>query len=312
VVARVLRCSVEFLVAMIRGSAHLVKLNRSAALWATLALLTATCGCKNGPFATTQAANAPAKSSGFFASGPFAGAAAAEDPAKKTLIAGTDSFKSQTLQLDRANSDLISQLADARKMNALLTERETMMQEEAKRLAIQLRDSQLKQLDSEKKAQVLAASARSRPGATITANNNRGTLRPIEIPGVDVRQDGDVIRISLPADQLFSPGTDRLLPSAELLLADTARSISQAYPRQLMGIEAFTDGAAGGLATPQQLTGSQAQIVFNELTQRYRLPANQMHCVSHGDNSPRSSAGTFSDRARNRRVEIVIYPETVN
>lgn len=298
---------------MIRGSTPLVKLNRSAALWAALALLSAAaCGCKTGPFATTQAANSPDKTSGFFASGPFASAANAEDPAKKTLIAGTDSFKSQTLQLDKTNTDLISQLADARKSNALLNERATMMQEEAKRLAIQLRDSQLKQLDSEKKAQVLAASARSRPGATISANNNRGTLRPIEIPGVDVRQDGDVIRISLAADQLFSPGTDRLLPSAELLLADTARSISQAYPRQLMGIEAFTDGAASGLTTPHQLTAAQAQIVFNELTQRYRLPASQLHCVSHGANSPRNTAGAFADRARNRRVEVVIYPETAN
>lgn len=297
---------------MIRGSTHLLKLNRSGALCAALAILAAAVGCKNGPFASPQAANAPAKSNGLFASGPFAGAAGAEDPAKKTLIAGTDSFQSQTLQLDKTNADLISQLADARKSNALLNERATMMQEEAKRLAIQLRDSQLKQLDSEKKAQVLAASARSRPGATITANNNRGTLRPIEIPGVDVRQDGDVIRISLAADQIFSPGTDRLLPSAELLLADTARSISQAYPRQLMGIEAFTDGAASGLTTPHQLTAAQAQVVFNELTQRYRLPASQLHCVSHGANSPRNTAGTFAERARNRRVEVVIYPETVN
>lgn len=297
---------------MIRGSTHLLKLNRSGALCAALAILATAVGCKNGPFASPQAANAPAKSNGLFASGPFAGAAGAEDPAKKTLIAGTDSFQSQTLQLDKTNADLISQLADARKSNALLNERATMMQEEAKRLAIQLRDSQLKQLDSEKKAQVLAASARSRPGATITANNNRGTLRPIEIPGVDVRQVGDVIRISLDADQIFSPGTDRLLPSAELLLADTARSISQAYPRQLMGIEAFTDGAASGLTTPHQLTAAQAQVVFNELTQRYRLPASQLHCVSHGANSPRNTAGTFAERARNRRVEVVIYPETVN
>lgn len=297
---------------MIRGSTHLLKLNRAAARCAALAILAAAVGCKNGPFASPQAANGPAKSNGLFASGPFAGAAGAEDPAKKTLIAGTDSFQSQTLQLDKTNADLIAQLADARKSNALLSERATMMQEEAKRLAIQLRDSQLKQLDSEKKAQVLAASARSRPGATITANNNRGTLRPIEIPGVDVRQDGDVIRISLAADQLFSPGTDRLLPSAELLLADTARSISQAYPRQLMGIEAFTDGAASGLTTPHQLTAAQAQVVFNELTQRYRLPASQLHCVSHGANSPRNTAGTFAERARNRRVEVVIYPETVN
>jgi outer membrane protein OmpA-like peptidoglycan-associated protein len=204
-------------------------------------------------------------------------------------------------------------LADERKRNAILTERATMMQDELNKVAIHLRDSELKRLDSEKKAQVLAASSRSRPGATISANNSaRGSLRPIEIPGLEVRQDGDVIRVALPADQLFAPGTDQMLPSAGMTLADAARAITQSYPRQLMGIEAFTDGAANGPMTPHQLTASQALVVLNELTQRYRMPANQLMIVGHGANTPRGSSGSFADRARSRRVEIVIYPETVN
>lgn len=276
-----------------------------------LALIAAACGCQSGPFAMQTADGG--KGGSFFASGPFGGAAKTEDPAKKTLIAGANDFKSQTLQWERTNSDLISQLADERKRNALLTERATMMQDELNKVAIQLRDSQLARLDSEKRAQVIAASTRSRAGASISANSNaRGSLRPIEIPGLEVRQDGDVIRISLPADQIFSPGTDQLLPSAGLTLSDTARAISQSYPRQLMGIEAFTDGVANSLTSPHQLTAAQALVVFNELTQRYRMSANQIMIVGHGANIPRSNAGTFAERARNRRVEIVIYPETVN
>lgn len=296
------------------GRTRFVKGYGNAALLAPIAvlLLFVGGGCQSGPFAT-QTANGTAKSGGFFASGPFASGAKAEDPGKQTLIAGADNFKSQTLQLERTNADLISQLADARKSNALVAEREALLREEVNKLAIQLRDSQAARLDIQKQAQVLAASARSRAGASISANNStRASLRPIEIPGVEVRQEGDAIRIALPADQLFSPGTDQLLSSAGLTLADTARAVSQAYPRQLMGIEGFTDGAASSLTTPHQLTAAQALVVFNELTQRYRMPANQIMIVGHGANVPRGESGTFADRARNRRVELVIYPETAN
>ncbi len=283
-----------------------------------LSVLVVLCGCQNGPFATQQAASANAnKSGGLFGQGSLfrpGGISATPDATQKTLIAQTDNIKSQSSQWERLNADITSQLADARKSLQLLTDRNTLLQEELSNNAIRLRDSELKRLDTEKRAQVLAASARSRPGATISTNTNaRSTLRAIEIPGVEARQEGDLIRASIPADQLFSPGSDQFLPSAGRLLEDVARSLTQAYPRQLMSVEGFTDGVqGGGVATPHQLTAAQANAVLNELTTRYRMPAGQMMMVAHGANVPRGVSGTFSDRARSRRIEIVIYPETVN
>lgn len=277
-------------------------------------------GCQNGPFATQSTASATpstGKSGGLFSQGGLfrpGGISATPDATQKTLIARTDEGKSQSSQWDRLNADITSQLADARKKIQLLTDRNTMLQEELSNTAIHLQDSELKRLDTEKRAQILAASTRSKPSATISSNtNSRSTLRPIEIPGVEVRQEGDLIRIALSADQLFSPGSDQFLPSAGSLLEEVARSLSQAYPRQLMSVEGFTDGVqAGGTVTPHKLTALQADAVLNALTTRYRMPASQMMAVAHGANVPRGVSGSFSDRARSRRVEIVVYPETAN
>jgi outer membrane protein OmpA-like peptidoglycan-associated protein len=277
----------------------------------------AMCGCQSGLFAPQASSTPPGKSPGLFAQGGLfhpGGTNAAAGSLDKTLISQKGDINAAVGKLERMNADLVSQLADERKRNALVTERVTMLQEELNKSAIQTRDSLLARLEAEKRAQAISTSARSRPSASISSNSNsRGSLRPIEIPGVEVRQEGDVIRVSLPADQIFSPGTDQLLPSAALTLSDVSRSISQAYPKQLMGIEAFTDGGIGGsVASAHQLTAGQALAVFSELTNRYRMPSNQIMIVGHGANVPRAASGSFADRARNRRIELVIYPETVN
>lgn len=277
-----------------------------------LAALSIACGCQNGPFAPL-AGGGTANEAGVLGEGgllrPSGGAA---DTPQNALISRAGD--SALAQYERLNADLTSQLADARKSASLLTERVTMLQEELNKTAIQFRDLQLAKLDSDKRLQALAASTRSRVGATISTNSSaRGTLRPIEIPGVEVRQEGDVIRIALPADQIFSPGTTQILPGAAGLLQEVARSVTQAYPRQLMSVEAFTDGAVSGqIASAHQLTLSQAFAVFQEFTNRYRMPASQMIVVGHGANVPKSADASFADRARSRRVELVIYPETVN
>lgn len=273
-----------------------------------LAVLVIACGCQNGPFSRLAGGGA-GKSPGLLGDGgvlqPVGGL---ETPPSELTSRAGDAV---VAQYERLNADLTSQLADARKSAALLTERVTMLQEELNKTAIQFRDLQLAKLESDKRLQALAASTRSRVGATISTNNSvRGTLRPIEIPGADVRQEGDVIRISVPADQLFSPGTAQLLPNSANVLQEIARSVTQAYPRQLMSVEAFADsGVSGQIVSPHQLTVSQAYAVFQELTTRYRMPAGQMIVVGHGANVPKNS-DSFSERARGRRIELVVYPET--
>jgi chemotaxis protein MotB len=56
---------------------------------------------------------------------------------------------------------------------------------------------------------------------------------------------------------------------------------------------------------------AQAMAVYDALNRSGGIQARQLFVVGHGGSHPVVSNGTDSGRARNRRVEIVIYPETM-
>jgi chemotaxis protein MotB len=90
-----------------------------------------------------------------------------------------------------------------------------------------------------------------------------------------------------------------------------AADLSQNYPQQLIGIEGHTDG---GPATSQQypsdqhLAVAQATAVYDALS-RSGMQPRQLFIVGHGAAHPIVSNATDAGRARNRRIEVVVYPE---
>jgi flagellar motor protein MotB len=152
-------------------------------------------------------------------------------------------------------------------------------------------------------------------GATIRANNSLMDRLPrVEMPGVTARMDGDVIRVELASDSLFVPGTYQLQGAHTQVLTNLASAIRQHFPQQIVGIEAHWDGTPVQPATMShhQITATQALAVFDYL-QRAGLPPQQMFTMSMGSNRPRYSpatGGAPQSINANRRIEIVIYPET--
>jgi chemotaxis protein MotB len=59
------------------------------------------------------------------------------------------------------------------------------------------------------------------------------------------------------------------------------------------------------------LSGQQAQAVFAQLVERGRLPARQLSVLAMGENHPLASNATPAGKAKNRRVEIVVYPDSL-
>ena len=49
--------------------------------------------------------------------------------------------------------------------------------------------------------------------------------------------------------------------------------------------------------------------VFEQLTAR-NISQNQLFVLGHGGNHPLVSSGTWQGQSVNRRIEVVIYPET--
>jgi chemotaxis protein MotB len=218
-------------------------------------------------------------------------------------------------ELDVSNRDLHTQLAQAQQQMKIYQDQVNLLQKQLGETAEQLRETQLARQDAEKNVKMLQASTRQRGGAMITANNSlRKNLSSVDIPGVEVRQELDVIRIALPADELFQRGTAQLLPAGYASVDRVADAIMRNYPRQRVAVEGHTDSAPvlGGGGTDHQLSAMQALAVFDLLTRRNRLPVRQLFVIGMGANHPRSSNATEAGRATNRRVELVIYPQTID
>lgn len=216
--------------------------------------------------------------------------------------------------LDANNRDLHAQLAQSRQQVQLLQQQVTLLQKQLSETAQRLQQAQVAKEQSERKYESLQASTTRRGGAIITANtSSRQTLRLIEIPGLNARQDGETIRITLPTDQLFPPGAAQLVGTAFPVLDSLAAELARNYPRQLVSIEGHTDNSpvAGGVSS-HQLAAAQAIAVFDTLTRRNRLPSQHFFVVAQGPNRPIASNATQAGQTANRRIELVVHPETVD
>lgn len=151
-------------------------------------------------------------------------------------------------------------------------------------------------------------------GATVRANNSLlQKLSAIRIPGGQARMDGDVIRVEFPSDNIFTPGTYQIRPEQTNTVRNIATTIRQYFPSQIIGVEAHWDGTQLNppTTTHHQLTATQALAVFNQLVQM-GLPADQLFTMAMGSNRPRHPQNNVGGVSPNRRIEIVIYPETYN
>jgi flagellar motor protein MotB len=222
-------------------------------------------------------------------------------------------LQSRASSLDQDNQDLQTQLAQTQRQSHLLQDQVAAMREQLSSTTSQLAQARQDKQLVEKNAQAVVASTKRRAGVMITPNSSlRQNLPNLSLPGVELRQDGDTVRFELSTDRLFVPGTAQLRPDATQLLDAVAAEIERTYPEQIIGVEGHTDGdspASPQSQSPHQYSTSMAMSVFDYLTARTHLRPNQLFLVGHGGNHPVVSNATAAGKARNRRVELVIYPD---
>jgi chemotaxis protein MotB len=279
-------------------------LNASESRWAvalpTLLLMLAAAGC-------SQVGGAPA--------GQQAAAVTLSPEQQQAIAMQTQQYQQRAAALDRDNQELQSMLAQSKQQAQLLQEQvaatQTQLRDTTSRLAALESDNQ--QMRSRTSA--MAASIQTQSQAEIRSNNSLlRNLTVTNLPGIQVRQDGDVIRVEIPADQLFNPGTAQLKYGAEDTLRSVGADLVRNYPQQMIGIEGHTDNslaATSQAAAAQHLSVAQATTVYDSLVRASGMSPAQLFVVGHGPNHPVVSNATDAGRARNRRIELVIYPETM-
>ena len=128
---------------------------------------------------------------------------------------------------------------------------------------------------------------------------------------VEVTEEGLKIELTETAGEgFFALSTAVLNPEVKGLISEIGTELSELNNKVI--IEGHTDSVPMGAATHHQLSSGQALAVFDVMTQRGQMPAKQLFTIGYGANHPRASNTTPSSRARNRRIEIVVYPETVS
>jgi len=223
-------------------------------------------------------------------------------------------LRRKSLELDANNRDLHSQLARSQQQTRLFEDQLKLTRQQLQETTEQLSGAMESKLASDNRASALNASLQRRGSANISANRSaQQKLAPVTIAGLEVRQDGDVIRIELPSHQLFESYSATLTSGATQLIDQVAGSVAAEYSQQKIGVEAHTDNAqlqGEAWRSNHQLSAAQAMAVFEQLVQRHGFSSQQLFVLGHGPNYPIVSNATPAGQQRNRRVELVIYPET--
>ena len=223
--------------------------------------------------------------------------------------------------LDDNNRQLTTQLAQSQQQMQLFKERSDLMQRQLQDVNNQLQQSRVASAQSSQqlrgladRVQVEQSLQERRGGAKLTANtSSKVGSEPLRDLGYAVESDRGVVRLRVPADQLFQPGTSQLTPSASGILDRISDSFKRNYAKQRIAIEAHTDNAplyGGSFSTNHQLAAAQSNAVLDHFTRRNQMPISQLFTLNHGDNYPIADNQSPANRASNRRIEFVIYAET--
>ena len=128
--------------------------------------------------------------------------------------------------LDDNNRQLTTQLAQSQQQMQLFKERSDLMQRQLQDVNNQLQQSRVASAQSSQqfrgladRVQVEQSLQERRGGAKLTANtSSKIGSEPLRDLGYAVENDRGVVRLRVPADQLFQPGTSQLTPSASGIL----------------------------------------------------------------------------------------------
>jgi chemotaxis protein MotB len=216
--------------------------------------------------------------------------------------------------LDNDNRQLQTQLAQSEQQTLVYREELNLIRQQLADTTQRLEEARMVASRANQQFQGLQASTQFRGGATLEANTNiRQVADALRAAGLPVVYEADAARVIVPSDQLFQPGTAILLPQATGMLTPLAAQIARLAPRQKIGIEGFSDDAplyGGAFTSHHEMTSAQALAVADLLVTRGGLPRESLTAVGHGSTRPRQNNDSAVGRAGNRRVEIVILPDT--
>jgi len=195
--------------------------------------------------------------------------------------------------------------ADNQHLHALLAQQQ--QQNQQMQAALQQSQRELAELRNQEGGN----SSIARRGVSARSASHGGPLPMVRIPGADVVQDGDLVRIRVESAQLFGAGRADLKPEVGATLDRIAQALKSDYSGRLVGIEGHTDSdpiTKSKWKNNHELAVARSVALFAALKQR-GVSESQLFVAGYGPNHPLTADKSKQAKAQNRRVEIVVYPE---
>jgi chemotaxis protein MotB len=130
--------------------------------------------------------------------------------------------------------------------------------------------------------------------------------------GINPKLEDQGLVISLPQSILFPSGEDRIGPDALPIIAQIAEVVG-AIPNKI-SLVGHTDAVpihGNRFKNNWELATARSVNLLELLTTRYGIPESRLSIATPGPYSPKGSNDTEDGRAENRRVDIVILPQSV-
>jgi len=118
------------------------------------------------------------------------------------------------------------------------------------------------------------------------------------------RQEGKRLEAELGGSVLFDTNSAELKPQAVAALEELKSAMIDPNPAGRITVEGHTDNV-GADADNQRLSEARAQSVVRWLTQ-HGVPASRLTAQGFGETRPAYSNDTPADRAKNRRIQIIM------
>lgn len=232
----------------------------------------------------------------------------------RPLVQENHTLRERAASLDQDNEELGVMLAQSRQRQQLLQDNLTAVREQLRGVSSQLAGLHSEKHFWENKSHALTTSMKRNSAVTIKANSHLNRELSLDhLPGINVRQDGDVLRVELPAEKLFQYDSAQFKSGGTQLIHSVGTELIRKFPNQVIGVEGHTDTSTAETTqnkTRHHLTLAQAKAVYNYLSTQLHMSSKQLFIVGYGGNHPVVSNATTTGRSRNRRVELVVYPET--
>ncbi len=133
------------------------------------------------------------------------------------------------------------------------------------------------------------------------------TEEQIKEAGLDIYDDEHGVRIALTAAQLFPAGSAKILPDA-LKRLDKVGDILKLAERRMI-VEGHTDDeviASDAFPSNWELAATRASTIVRYLIKRHKVPGDLLSVASYADQKPLVKNDSAENRAKNRRIEILI------